>query len=414
MPPAPGRAYILRVFREQNPDFARLTIDLPAIQSAIRDAGLGGWLLYDVQSRNHVATRLLGQPALSRRWFVLLPREGVPIAITHGIEQGPWAEWPWEKRVYVGWQELDDVLHDLLWGLGRVAMEYSEGGAVPILDLVPAGVVDMVRAAGVDVVTSGDLVARFHSAWTPEQLRSHRKTSALLAQVAHVAFRLLAREIEAGGSPDERTVRAWVIEELAARGVADGADAVVATGHNASDPHYSPNGGGAVFRRGDLVLLDLWGRESTDAVFADQTWMACLGPVVPERAAQLFDVIRGARDAAVAFLERAWREGRRVQGREVDDVARGVVRDAGFGQYFIHRTGHSIDTATHGLGPNIDNLETRDDRHIIEGIGFTIEPGIYIPGEIGLRTEIDVYMGESGPEVTTPDPQDTIETLLGA
>jgi Xaa-Pro dipeptidase len=393
-------------------DFSRIRSDIDDIQTAIRAAGLDGWLLYDLHARNDVAARLIGLGDMSRRFFVLVPAEGEPTAVIHGIEEAPWERWPWQRRVYVSWQELGDALRSILQGLSTVAMETSPGAAVPAIDLVPAGVVELVRSTGVNVVSSGDLVTRFHSCWTPEQVKAHFTAAALLAQVAQAAFTRLAQSISAGESVNEDQLRGWVVQDLAARGVGAGADCIAATGTNAADPHYAPQNGGSVFRHGDLVLLDLWSKQSDDMVYADQTWMAFLGARVPERAATLFTVIREARDAAVAFLERAWSEGRTIEGREVDDVARRVVADAGQGTHFIHRTGHSIDRATHGMGPNIDNLETRETRRIIPGVGFSIEPGIYIPGEIGMRTEINVYVGDDGPVVTTPGVQHEITPLL--
>jgi Xaa-Pro aminopeptidase len=291
-------------------------------------------------------------------------------------------------------------------------MEYSPGAAVPAIDLVSGGIVELVRSAGPQVVSSGDLVTRFYACWSPEQLQSHYTASAALAQIAEAAFARLAQAVEAGERVDEVTLRAWVLADMAAHGVDVGADAIAATGLNAADPHYSPLDGGAVFKRGDLVLLDLWSKQSDEMVYADQTWMAFLGPRVPDRAAELFGVIRDARDAAVAFLHERWDAGAAIRGGEVDDAARQVVRDAGYGEYFIHRTGHSIDRSTHGMGPNIDNLETNETRLLMPGVGFSIEPGIYIPAEIGMRTEINVYVGDDGPEVTTPRPQSEIQPLL--
>jgi Xaa-Pro aminopeptidase len=393
-------------------DFLRFQRLLPEMQRAIGEAGLDGWLLYDLHARNAVAAGLLGQGDLSRRYFVLVPASGEPVAITHGIEQGPWAAWPWSKHSYVGWRELDETLRSVLAGATRVAMEFSERDAVPSVDLVPAGVVELVRAAGSEVVSSGDLLTRFHARWSAEDLASHRRASAILAQTAHTIFTRLARAVEKGEVVSEVTASGWVVETLRTKGLGTASDCIMATGVSAANPHYAPVNGGATFARGDLVLLDLWSKETDTSVFADQTWMAYLGSAVPERAAELFGILCGARDAAVAYLNEAWAAGRAVQGADVDDVARGVIRDRGYGDYFIHRTGHSIDQATHGMGPNIDNLETRETRQLTPGIGFSIEPGIYIPGEIGLRTEINVYIGEGGPEVTTPDPQDEILALL--
>jgi Xaa-Pro dipeptidase len=392
-------------------DFGRLRRDLTAIQASLQQAGLDGWLLFDVYGRNPVSARMLGLEAMTRRYFVLIPARGEPVALTHGIEQAPWAAWPWGKQSYVAWRELDEQLRALLAGSSRVAMEYVAADAVPALDLVPAGIVELVRRCGCDVVASGDLVTRFYAAWSAQDLASHRRASAVLARVADAAFRRLADTLASGAGATEGDLRDWVLADCARQGVRVGVDCIPAIGPNAANPHYVPDGPGAAFRRGDVVLLDLWGKETEASVYSDQTWMAYLGEQVPERVAALFAAIRDARDAAVTFVREAWSAHRPVQGYEVDDVCRGVVQARGWAEYFIHRTGHSIDQADHGMGPNIDNLETHETRLLLPGIAFSIEPGIYIPGDVGLRTEIDVYMGEDGPEVTTPDPQDAVLAL---
>jgi Xaa-Pro dipeptidase len=394
------------------PDFARLKAQLEEIQTALRAARLDGWLLYDLHARNGVAGALLGHGDLTRRYFVYLPAQGVPTAVIHGIEESPWRHWPYERTTYVAWPELDDALKAVLAGSRRVAMEFSERDAVPAVDVVPAGVVELVRATGVQVVSSGDLLTRFCARWSADDLASHRRAAVVMAETAHAVFDRLAEAVDGGAGPCEAEVAEWVLDGMAARGCATGASCIVATGVNAADPHYAARDGGARFGKGDVVLLDLWGRESEVGVFADQTWMAYLGAAVPDRVARIFSIVRDARDAAVALLERAWAEGRTLQGAEVDDAARAIITDQGYGGFFIHRTGHSIDRAAHGMGPNIDNLETRETRLLVPGVGFSIEPGIYVPGEIGVRSEINVYIGAGGPEVTTPGPQTAMRTLL--
>lgn len=397
---------------EGRASFARLREQLDEIQETLRAQGLDAWVLYDLHARNLVTSELLGLGDLTRRYFVVVPAEGEPTAVMHGIEEAPWTEWPWARRVYVGWRPLESTLRELLGGMRRVAMEISPGDAVPALDLVPYGVVDLVRAAGPDVVSSGELVTRFYSRWTAEGLASHRRTAETLAGVARDAFAHLATAIEADEEITEGELRVWVLQTMADRGAGVGADSIVANGVNAADPHYHPVGGGEVLRRGDLVLLDLWGKEADHLIYADQTWMAYLGESVPERAVEVWSVVRDARDAAVDFLRRRWDAGEQVLGHEVDDVTRELITDRGFGEAFIHRTGHSIDRSTHGMGPNIDNLETHEVRALVPGIGFSIEPGIYLPGEIGVRSEIDVYMGEAGPEITPETIQTDVFALL--
>ncbi len=391
---------------ESGADVGRLRRDLPAIQASLRESGADGWLLFDVYGRNPVSGRLLGLAPMTRRYFVLVPAQGEPVALTHGIEQGPWEKWPCRKEVYVAWRELDEKLRALLPAHGKVAMEYMAADAVPAMDLVPGGVIDLVRRSGCDVVASADLVTRFYAAWSADDLASHRRASVALAQVAQAAFVRLARTLAEGGTVTEGEVREWVVADCHAHGVKVGADCIPAIGPNAANPHYVPVGQGATIKRGDVFLLDLWGKETEASVYSDQTWMLYLGEHVPQRVAELFAAIRDGRDAAVAYVRDAWAAGRPVQGYEVDDVCRNVVQGRGWAEWFIHRTGHSIDQADHGMGPNIDNLETHETRLLMPGVCFSIEPGIYLPGDIGLRTEIDVYLGADGPEVTTPDPQD--------
>lgn len=393
-----------------NVSFAVLQEQLSAIQAALGEAGLDGWLLYDLHARNPVAGRLLGLGELSRRYFVLVPAEGEPMALTHGIEQMPWRQWPWQSQSYVAWRELDERLAALVGGR-KVAMEVSEADAVPGVDMVPAGVLELVRKAGAEVVSSGELITRFYSCWTEEGLASHRRAGRVLADAAREAFDHLAEAISQGEEMTEGALKSWLVGQLEARGAGVGADAIVANGVNAANPHYETGDVGATFRRGDVVLIDLWAKEREDAIYADQTWMGYLGATVPDRVQELWEAIRDGRDAAVAFLKERWGKGV-VQGYEVDDVTRRVIEERGYGEYFIHRTGHSIDEDTHGMGPNIDNLETHEVRELIPGVGFSIEPGIYIPDDVGLRTEINVYVSETGPVVSSPDMQAEIFTLL--
>lgn len=389
--------------------FDRIRAALPEIQATLKEHGLDGWLLYDLHARNTAASGLLELGDLSRRYFVLIPSEGEPRAITHGIEQGPWLAWPWHQESYVSWRSLDELLRRLLSGRSRIAMEFSPQDAVPACDLVPAGVVDMIRAAGGEITSSGDLISRFHSRWTATQLEAHRRAAETLAQVADSSFMWLHERLANGVATAERDFHEHVVGAIRARGFS-GEGCISATARSASNPHHDSIESDVRFSPGDVVLLDLWCKESDDAVYADQTWMACMGSGVPDRAAELFAIVCAARDAAVEFLIAAWKNGRAVRGHEIDDTTRGVIERAGFGQYFIHRTGHSIDTAIHGMGPNIDNLETHETRVLIPGVGFSIEPGIYIAGDIGVRSEINVYIGKDGPEVTPSRIQSSIRT----
>jgi Xaa-Pro dipeptidase len=383
------------------------------IRRELRAQGLDGWLLYEFRGLNPVALGLLGLPPMSRRFFVYLPAEGTPVALTHRIEQQPWTGWIGENRTYLAWKELESQLADLLRGARRVAMEYSDGDAVPTVDRVPSGVLEMVLETGVEVVSSADLVSSFYARWTPDGEASHRRASVAVQETAHAAFRHVAERTRAGEEVTEYGVRRWIQEELARRGLTAGVDTIVAVNGNAANPHYAPSAeADTPIRPGDLVLIDLWGKEGADAVYADQTWMGYVGEEVPERLREIWAAARDAREAAVALARARWEAGDPVAGYELDDAARGVITERGWGEYFIHRTGHSMDRELHGSGPNIDNLETRDTRRLIPGVGFSVEPGIYLTGDVGFRTEINVFVGENGPEVTTPRPQAEVYALL--
>jgi Xaa-Pro aminopeptidase len=386
---------------------------IEAVRAELRALGMDGWLLYNFQGRNEVAGRMLGLPAMTRRWFVLLPAEGTPIALTHRIEQQPWSTWQGENRPYSSWTELQAALAALLGGGKRVAMEYAEDDRVPYVDRVPAGVIELVRNAGAEVVSSGDLVSAFYSRWSAEGEASHRRAAQAVYEVAHDAFRRVVETLKGGGTLTEWDVRGWIQQDFARRGITVGADAIVAVNANAANPHYGPTAEHhAPVQAGDLLLIDLFGKENDEAVYADQTWMGYLGEEVPERLASIFQVLVWARDGAVEFVRGRVASGQPVRGYEVDDVARGIIEKGGFGQYIIHRTGHSIDRDLHGSGPNIDNLETQDTRTLIRGIGFSIEPGIYISGDVGFRTELDMYIGAGGAEVTTPRLQSALYPLF--
>jgi Xaa-Pro dipeptidase len=379
---------------------------LARMQAELADQGLDGWLLYNFQGLNPVASGILGLPAMTRRYFVLIPARGRPVALTHGIEQQPWEGWIGEKRVYQSWQSLERELGEMLGGGERIAMEYAEGDAVPYTDRVPAGVLEMVRGAGVSVATSGDLVSAFYARWSERGLEEHRRVAAVLRETALGAFQRIGELLGRGETPTEWSIREWVQQRLAAEGVVSGADSIVAVNANAANPHYGPRRDDhAEIGAGDLVLVDLWGKVRDNSIYADQTWMAYVGTEVPERVEEIWRAARDGREAAIALVQERWSAGQPVSGYEVDDAARDLIRERGYGDAFIHRTGHSLDTSLHGSGPNIDNFETRDTRRLIQGVGFSIEPGIYLAGDLGFRTEVDVYMGPDGPEVTTPERQ---------
>ena len=377
------------------------------VQKELRGSGVDGWLLYEFHGVNPIAVTMLGLGKTTRRAFVLIPAEGDPVALIHAIEASSWRHWPFPTVSYSGWRELDERLADLLEGRKRLAAEVSPGGAVPTLDYLPAGIGGVILSHGVELVSSGDLVSRFHSVLSESQVAQHREAAKIVASVAEHAFARAASAIRAGSPTCEGALTEWIVSELTRTGLVVGPSCIVAIGPRAADPHYAPIGDGETISAGDLLLIDLWGSHEGGA-YADQTWMGFMGREPDGRTLAIWDAVREARDGAVRFLRERWAEGAETRGSEVDDVARAVIDEAGYGEFFVHRLGHSMDIDLHGSGPNLDNLETRDDRVLLPGVAFSVEPGIYVPDDIGVRSEINVHMGPDGPEVTPPDPQESI------
>lgn len=380
---------------------------LPTVQRALVAAGLDGWLLFDFRGINPVASSMMGLSGMvTRRVFAWIPREGAPVAITHAIEQGPWHAWPesWQRVVYSSWRTLESHLASLVNGR-RIAMEYSPGDAVPYLDRIPAGVLEMVRAAGATVESSGELVSRFYAVWTAAQRESHDRAAEIVASVGREAIARAGAAARGGAPLTEHQLQQWILDQFAAHRLETHEPPIVAVDANAANPHYEvlPEGS-ATIADGCVLLVDLWAREP-DGVYADQTWMGHLGEPTP-RALEVWRAIRDARDAAIAIIRDRLRAKKRVSGGEADDASRAVIEGRGFGKYFVHRTGHSIDSRDlHGSGPHLDNLETREERQLIDGVGFSIEPGIYITGEIGMRCEVNGFVHDGELLVTPREPQ---------
>ncbi len=382
---------------------------LAGVRKLLGELKLDGWLLFDFHGMNPVATRVLGLGGLAtRRLFVLLPAAGKPIAVAHAIEKHRVAGLPGEVRTYAAWRQLDEQLTRLVSGK-RLAMEYSGKDAVPYLDRVPAGVIEMIRAAGAEVVSSSELVTALASRWTPQELDNHRRAARLVREIALAAFERVRTWYAEGSVPTEQGLQRWVMESFDRAGLKTNEPPIGGSGEHAANPHHDPMAmPDTPLAAGQVLLLDLWAGVAIDTVYADQTWMAFVGGAPPSEVAHVFDVVRDARDRAVAVLADRWRAGRPVTGAELDDATRQVIQTAGYGEYFVHRTGHSIDKELHGSGPHLDNYETHDDRKLIAGVGFSVEPGIYLPGRFGVRSEINVYLGSDGPEVTPGEPQQAI------
>lgn len=386
-----------------------MPLSIPAVQGALKEEGLDGWLLYDFHGSNPIARRLTGLDnggkMTTRRWYYVIPAQGEPRKLVHAIEPYNLDHLPGSKTVYSQRQTLASGLQEVLSGLKRVAMEYSPGNAIPYISRVDAGTVEAVRQLGSDVVSSGDLVQRFEAVWSPEALDTHRRASDALYRIKDRAFEFIRQARRDTRRLTEMDVQTAMVGYFADEGLASDGPPVVGAQENAGNPHYMPT---AAKHRAigddEVVLLDLWGKfASPGAVFADITWVGftATGGRVPDKYVQAFNAARDARDAAIELVQKAVPAGRELRGFEVDRACRAVIEKAGYGAYFIHRTGHSLGTEVHGNGVHMDDYETHDERRLIPGTGFTIEPGVYTK-EFGVRTEINMFIGERDASVSGP------------
>jgi len=378
-------------------------MDLGAIQVALREAGLDAWLFYDHHHRDPIAYRVLKiAPAMcTRRWYYLIPAEGEPERLVHRIESGNLDGLPGAVHVYSAWREQREGLKKLLEGKRRVAMEYSPLNDIPYVGLVDAGTIELVKSFGVEVISSADLVQMFEARWSPEALAMHVEAGEVIHGTVRDAFAMIRDAVKAG-----RAISEWEVQQEMARlmGLNDlEADEPpnVSVNANSANPHYSPSEASSLpIRAGDFVLIDVWGkRRKPGAVYFDITWTGFVGDQVPPRMSEIFNIVSEARDAAIALVKEARRSGKALCGYEVDDAARAVISRHGYGEYFVHRTGHSIGEDVHGNGANMDNFETHDARRVVPGTCFSIEPGIYLK-EFGVRTEVNVYVEEHDARVT--------------
>ena len=383
-------------------------IDIAAVQAALAADGVDAWLLYDFRGLNPIATAVTrindqGGHLATRRWFYLIPAVGAPRGLVHAIEKDCLAHLPGTTERYAGRQQLEAGLKRLLAGVRRVAMEYSPACAIPYVARVDAGTVELVRQSGVDVVSSGDLVQRFSTVWDAPAIATHREASDKLHRVKDRAFDAIAHRIRDSVATTEYDIQQLMAGWFREEGLISDADPMVSVGPNAGNPHYLPTATvHRAIRHDDLVLLDLWGKlDAPGAVFADITWMGYTGRAVPERFGRAFTAIRDARDAAVELVQSSVRAGRELRGWEVDRAAMTVLRDAGYADNILHRTGHSLGTTVHGNGANMDDYETHDDRRLLAGSGFTIEPGVYFD-DFGVRTEINMVVAPRDAAVTGP------------
>jgi len=384
-----------------------MPLDVAAVQENLRSDGLDAWLLYDFNGSNPIAARLAGltngSHMTTRRWYYLIPASGSPRALVHAIERHNLDALPGEKQIYAGREQLALGLDGLLRGVRRVAMEYSPQGAIPYLSRVDAGTAEMVRARGVEIVSSGDLVQRFEATWTPAQYAQHMRASDALYRIKDRAFDAVRVALQRGERITEFDLQQRMVQWFEEEGLTSDSAPDVALGPNAANPHYLPSPEkSAVIVPDQVLLLDLWGKvREPGAVFADITWVGFTAGRVSDQAAGAFDAIVRARDAALALVEESAMTGRELHGWEVDRAARNVLEQSGYGSHILHRTGHSLGETVHGNGVHLDDYETHDDRRILAGAGFTIEPGLYFD-TFGVRTEINVFRRERDAVVSGP------------
>ncbi len=391
------------------------------IQKVLRSEGLDGWLLYNFRGSNVFATRLLNLPThimCTRRYFYFIPANGEPRKLVHRIEEWNLDSVPGSKAIYLSWSSLAAGLKTTLGGARKVAMEYSPNCAIPYVSNVDGGTVELVRSAGVQVVSSADLVAAFEAVWDEEQMRDNAVTGRHLREIVDLAFGFIRTRITTGKKITEYDVQQFMLAEFKKRGIYTESDPNCSVNANSANPHYEPTKAvHSPLKKGDFVLLDLWAKKKkARSVYADITWTGFIGESVPEEYEQIFQVVRGGRDAALALVRQRFAERKPVRGYEVDDAARAFIAQKGYGDFFVHRTGHSIGEEIHGNGANMDNLETHDERRILPGTSFSIEPGIYLRDRFGIRSEIDVVITPSGDVVVPglPMQEHLVAILAGA
>jgi Xaa-Pro dipeptidase len=393
-----------------------IMFDLAAVQSALRQFGVDGWLLAEFRGSNVLARRVLGlddKNFTSRRLFYWIPSEGPPRKLVHRIESGVLDALPGEKTVFLRWQELEAGLKSLVAGAKLVAMEYSPRNGNPYVAKVDAGTVELIRSFGVEVVSSGDLVQLFEAVWDDDQWQMHRQAEAVTTSAYDLAWAFIAAQTQDGGTTSECAVAQVIRDHFRVHGAITDHGPIVGAGPHSGDPHYEPDPAhDTPIRQGDFVLIDLWAKmDRPRSVYSDLTRVGYVGTTVPAQYETVFKIVTDARDAAIAVVQAAFAAGRPLHGWEVDDAARRVIARAGHGPAFCHRTGHNIGQEVHGNGAHMDNLETHEERLVLPRTCFSIEPGIYGP-EFGARSEIDVYIGADGAVYVTGGLQQRVVPIL--
>lgn len=393
-------------------------MDLEAIQQELQKTNIDGWLFYDFHNRDAIAARVLHMDTTrfaSRRWYYFIPAQGEPQKLVHRIE--PWRcdHLPGDKHIYLSWQEQQQKLKALLSSSKTIAMQYSPDNAVPYVSIVDGGTIELIRSFGLKIVSSGDLVGKFEAHLSMEDWQSHKRAAEVMQMVKDETFKEIARRIVNGENPREVDIQTFMHNLMQKNNMFWGDGPIVAVNEHAADPHFEPTEKNSfAMKRGDLVLLDLWAKKNQPgSIFYDITWMGYIGKKAPDELESVFQIAAKARNSALALVRERFAANTPVHGWEVDDACRAVIVDAGYGPYFTHRTGHNIGEEVHGNGVNIDNLETKDERLILPGTCFSVEPGIYMPEKkIGFRTEIDVFVTDEGQVDVAGPIQDHIVPVL--
>lgn len=391
---------------------------IQSIQQALKEEKIPGWLLYNFRGSNVFATNILAIPShiiQTRRYFYLIPAEGSPQKLVHVIEQFNLDSLPGEKTIYLSWQSLEEGLKKILSGMNQVAMEYSPRNAIPYVSKVDGGTLELVRGLGVDIVSSANLVQRFEACWNEEQTKDNFEAAKHLREIVDVTFGFIKSRITSNTPVNEYDVQQFMKSEFARRGMMSEDDPNCSVNANSANSHYEPTKDvHSPLKKGDFILIDLWAKKNKPhSVYADITWTGFIGESVPDEHNKIFDVVKGGRDAALNFVRNAFKAGKEIYGYQVDDAARNYIKEKGYGEYFVHRTGHSIGEIIHGNGANMDNIETRDERKIIPQTSFSIEPGVYFPGKWGIRSEIDVYISKDKEVIVTGLPmQEEVIAIL--
>lgn len=395
-------------------------MDITKIQKELQKLGIDGWLFYDFHNRDPIAIRILNidpKRFTSRRWYYFIPASGIPKKLVHRIESWKLDHLPGEKLIYLPWQEQQALLKQILDGANTIAMQYSPNNSIPYVSIVDGGTIDLVRSLGKEIVSSADLVSLFESHLTDEEIDSHIRAGELMHKIKDLGFAEIAQRIRRGTYPTEYEIHTFMLSLFKEYGLVTNDGPIVAINEHAADPHFEPTTENTFhIKEGDLVLIDLWAKlDLPFGIYYDITWMGFVGTTIPEKIKNYFEIVARARDKALNFVRNRFENNLEVYGFEVDEVARRVINEAGFGRFFIHRTGHNIGEEVHGNGTHMDNLETRDERLIIPGSCFSIEPGIYLQEEkLGFRTEIDVVVTNNKQVLVFGDIQKEVIPILNS